>query len=204
MKRKLIVILSLLSFFPVIVFAKECSDSLISTKKNLASNISWVYEYYLQGNKMFYNVIVSNVFDDLYVKNLKDNKKYTGNEFTIRNLSDNQKLTFQVFSKACNTLVLTKEIELPKYNTFYGTKYCEGISEFSYCGKWSNLGDSVDLNILKKETEKYRESLKPKEVEFTKYETDITGFYVFISLILISLFLVLFFMHAGKKKKDFI
>lgn len=204
MKKKLLVILALLSFFPFIVNAKSCSDTQINDKKTLASKIDWAYEYYLKNNKMYFDVIVTNVFEDLYIINVQNGKKYNNSEFVIQKLSDDQKMTFEIYSKNCNSLVSIKELYLPKYNTFYGTKYCEGISEFSYCGKWSNLGNSIDANTLKEETDKYRQSLIPSTTETVMYETNITGFYIFISLILISLSLLLIVLKVGRIKKNFI
>ena len=59
--------------------------------------------------------------------------------------------------------------------------------------------------MVKQQTDEYREKLaKPVVIEPIKYETDITGFYVFIALIIIALTLLLVFIIRGKREKDFI
>ena len=152
---------------------------------------------------MYFDIIVTNVFEDLYIKNTQNGKNYSKKEFVLEKLSDNQKLTFEIYSKKCNTIISNKEIYLPKYNTFYGTDYCKGISEFSYCGKWNDLGNSITLDKLKEETDKYRKSLNDEVTNTFTYETNITGFYNFIILILVSLSLLLVFLRVGKIFFDF-
>ena len=68
MKKYIKIMLILLSFLPSFALAKECNWSEKSVKKSLANNISWSYEYYLKNNKMYFDITVSNVYEDLYLQ----------------------------------------------------------------------------------------------------------------------------------------
>ncbi len=205
MKRHIMFMLIIMSFLPSLVLAKECDWSEISAKKNLARSINWTYEYYLEDNVMYFDVTAVNIYEDLYVKDLSTDKIYSNNEFTLKKLTDNQKISFEIYSKDCNKLIATKDMSLPAYNSYYGTDYCDGISEFSSCRKWGILSSSITEDVLKKQTDDYRASLlNQKNVEPIKYETNITGFYVFIVLAIIALMMLLIFILHDKREKDFI
>ena len=204
MKKGLKIIAIILSFLPIIVSAKECDWAEISNKKTLARNISWSYEYYIVKNKMYFDITVSNVYDDLYVIDLRTGKKYTKKEFVIEKLSDNQKLQFEIYSQECKEQVATKDIALPTYNKYYGTSYCEGISEFSSCKKWQTLSSSITEEVLKEQTNEYRESIANPKVEVIEYGNQESNFYIFIGLILFSLILLLIFTIRGKREKNFV
>ncbi len=205
MKKCIKYMLVLLSLLPFLVSAKDCDWGEEAEKRNLARNISWAYEYYLVKNEMRFNIIVSNLYEDLYIIDTSTSKKYTKSEFVIENLADNQKLSFEIYSKECNDRnVGSKDIALPKYNKYYGTKYCEGISEFSSCRKWQTLSASITEEVLKKQTDEYRESLKKPDVKVIEYESNATYFYIFAGLALFGLTLLLIFIVREKHEKDFI
>jgi len=202
MRKSIIVILVILSFCPFFVSAKECDLIEQNSKRSLANNIKWSYEYYLKNNKMYFDLTFNNVYGDLYLKD-SNNKTYNKSEFTIKGLSDNQKLSFEIYSKSCG-FISNKTISLPAYNTYYGTSYCEGIKEFRICQKWGVLG-SISEEKIKEETEEYRKSLSREIKEDPiEYKTDITGFYVIVGLIEVSLIMVLIFIFRKKREKDFI
>lgn len=204
MRKCMKYMLVLLSLLPVSIAAKDCDWSEISDKKNLARNISWSYEYYLVKNEMRFNLLVTNVYDDLYIIDTNTSQKYSKSEFTISNLADNQKLSFTIYSKECDTDIATKDIALPKYNKYHGTKYCEGISEFSSCRKWQTLSASITEDVLKKQTTEYRKSLEKPDVKVTEYEPNASHFYIFTGLTIFALVLLLIFIVREKHEKDFI
>ena len=204
MKKYIITMLILLSFFPLFIEAKSCDWAEISDKKNLAREINWSYEYYFSDNDVYFDITATNILEDLYIKDLKSGKTYNDKEMTIKKVLNNQKLSFEIYSKNCNELIASKEMSLPAYNKYYGSEYCKGISEFSYCRKWGVVSLSVTEEVLKAKTDEYRNSLKTIEVEPTKYETKVTGFYVFVGLTILFLLLVLNKIVRGKKEKDFI
>lgn len=204
MKKYRLLIFILLSFCPCLISAKTCDLKEISDKKKLAREISFSYEYYFVGNNIYYDVTIANVLDDLYVKDTKTGKTYSKKEEVIKNNINNQRLTFEVYSKECDELVATKFLSLPAYNPYYNDPLCEGISEFQYCHKWGIVSSSVTPEVLKAKTEEYRLSLKEKEPEVINYETNITGFYVFVALIILFLLLTFNMIVHDKREKDFI
>ena len=204
MKKYIKYMLILLSFFPIFVKAKDCDWAEISSKKNLARNISWSYEYYLLKNEMRFNIMVTNVYEDLYVINAATGKKYQTSEFTIEDLSDNQKLKFEIYSKDCGEQIATKDIALPTYNKFSGTEYCKGISEFPSCKRWQSLSSSITEEVLKKQTTEYRKSLEPEAIKVIEYETNEPNLYIFSGLVIFALILLLIFIIRERREKDFI
>ena len=204
MKKCVMIILVVLSFLPVFIKAKECDWGEISAKKNLARNIDWSYEYYLENNKMYFDITISNVYEDLYIVDTTTSKKYAKSEFTINKIADNQKLKFEIYSSECDEQVATKDISLPAYNKYYGTEYCEGIKEFSSCKKWQILNSSVTEDVIKQKTNEYRENLNKTSTKVIEYETNSSNFYVFVGLVLLALTLLLIFIIRGRREKDFI
>ncbi len=205
MKNFIKTLFIMLSLLPLFISARECTWAETSSEKKLASNIKWTIEYHLKNNKMYFDVTVSNVFGNLYIKDLKNGKTYKKSEFVINDYTDNQKISFEVYTKLCNEVVMTKNITLPAYNKYYTHVYCSGISEYSLCRKWGLLSSSITEKELKIQTDEYREqkSLK-QELEPKRYETKISGFYAFSALAIIILLMILVFMHRTKRKKDFI
>ena len=204
MKKGLKIIAVILSFLPVLVSAKECSWAEITDKKNLARNISWSYEYYLEKNKLYFDLTISNVYGDLYVVDTGTGKKYTKSEFVIEHLSDNQKIKFEIYSSECKEQVATKDIALPTYNKYHGTEYCKGISEFSSCKKWQTLSSTITEEVLKKQTDDYRKSLEEKQVDVIEYGNTSPTFYIFTGLVFFALILLLISIVREKREKDFI
>ena len=204
MKKYKILIFILLSFCPYFISAKTCDLKEISDKKKLAREVAFSYEYYFVGNNIYYDVTISNILDDLYIKDIKTGKTYSKTEETIKKVSDNQRLTFEVYSKECNELIATKFLSLPAYNQYYNNPLCDGISEFQYCHKWGIVSSSITPEVLKKKVEEYRSSLKEDEIEVINHETKITGFYVFLVLTIFILLLTFKIIVYGKKEKDFI
>ena len=203
--KKYIKIMFILFSWPIIINAKECDWSEISAKKNLARNINWIYEYYLKNNSMYFDITATNIYEDLYIKDTSNGKTYNSKEITLRAIPDNKKISFEIYSRTCNEIISTKDIVLPAYNRYYGTSYCEGISEFSLCRKWGILSSSTTEEVLKKQTDEYRKLLSaPIEIEQKQYETNITGFYIFVSLIIFVLLMFLVSIFHSKREKDFI
>ena len=204
MRKYVLVTLILLSFFPFFITAKTCDWADISEEKNLAREINWSYEYYFSGGDIYFDITATNILEDLYVKDLKTQKVYSTKEFTIKKVLNNQKLTFEIYSKNCGELIATKEMSLPAYNKYYGTEYCQGISEFSYCRKWGIVSMVTNEEVLKNKTEEYRKDLETDDIEPQKYETNITGFYIFVALAILCLTLILNVIIYGGREKDFV
>ena len=204
MKKYIKIMLILLSFLPSFVLAKECDWSEISAEKNLAKNISWSYEYYIKNNKMYFDITVSNVYGDLYVVDTSTKKTYEKTEFTIKEVSDNSKINFSVYSKTCGVSVGSKEISLPTYNKYHDMEYCEGIGEFSLCKKWQTLSATITEDVVKKQTDEYREELANPKANVIEYGNTTSNFYVIVGLILLALIILLILIIRGKREKDFI
>ncbi len=203
MKIKILVLL-LIFCSPIIVEAEECSDREIVNLKKLASNVNYAYEYYEVQNKMYFDITINNVYKDIYVLNLANNKKYTSEEIKLQKISDGQVITLEVYAKNCQNELLTKKtITLPTFNKYFDNPLCEDIHEYKYCSRWGKY--SIDESELEKYTKEYKNKIETITDEKTiKYQTDIKGFYVFVALILLILILILLSIFKRKKNKNII
>lgn len=202
--RKVTIWLFLIVMLPVKILARECTDRELANLKKIAANINYSYEYYLNKNKMYFDVTISNVYENIYILDVATDKKYSKTEFTIESKTDGQVLKFEIYSKTCDELLTTKTINLPAYNKYYQSSYCEGIREYKYCSKWGNYNFSEQE--FAKMTKEYKESIliPEKEPEIITYKTEVRGFYVFISLFLLILLMYILFLFRKKHQKDII
>ena len=202
--KRIKILLILIVLLPVKLMAQECTDKQLVNLKKIASNINYSYEYYLDSNNMYFDITIANVYENIYILDTQTNKKYTAKEFTIKRKKDAQTVKFEVYSKTCNTLLTTKTILLPAYNKYYGSSYCEGISEYKYCSKW-NKYNFTEEEFAKLTSEYKKEVSNPTtKDEVITYKTEIRGFYVFIFLTLLILIMVLIATFKKKREKDII
>lgn len=198
-----IIIILLLLVLPVSTHAKECTNKEITDLKRVASNINYSYEYYLNNNEMFFDITITNIYNNIYVIDTENNKSYSNSEVKISKKESGQTLKFNVYSKTCNELLSSKTILLPAYNKFYERIECEDISEFKYCSKWGNY-KITDKEFLTKVDEYKQQHFASVDEDVIVYKTEIAGFYVFVGLSLFILLIILIFIIRGKKAKDII
>ena len=202
--KRIKILLILIVLLPVKLMAQECTDKQLVNLKKIASNINYSYEYYLDSNNMYFDITIANVYDDIYILDVQTNKKYTAKEFVIKRKNDAQTIKFEVYSKSCNALLTTKTMLLPAYNKYYGSSYCEGISEYKYCSKW-NKYNFTEEQFEKLTSEYKKEVLNPTiKEEVINYKTEIRGVYVFIFLTLLILIMILIAIFKKKHEKDII
>lgn len=203
MKRATIWLL-LIIMLPIKIYAKECTDGELASLKKLAANITYSYEYYFKDNEIYYDITIANLYEDIYVVDLATKDKYKAVENIIRGKKSGQALKFEVYSKTCNELLTTKIVQLPKYNKYYGSEHCKDVPEFKYCSKWGNY-DLTEKEFIEK-VEEYKRKIGNLVIDEEPiiYETEIPGFYVFISLILLILIMLLISIHRKKREKDII
>jgi len=137
MRRQLFLIILLLLIAPT-VNALECDEKEKQQKISIANNIEFNYEH--NGNGWF-SIEVNNMPDDMFL--IDDEKKENINNGNKDKLMTEYygglTYSFRIFSSTgtCkNIRLLTKNIDLPKYNHFSELEYCQENPAFEYCDPW--------------------------------------------------------------------
>lgn len=199
MKRyvKLIMFLFLLVIIPVHGSAEECDFSTKAKLKKLASNISTSYVPIEQGNKVTFDITISNIYPNLVVIDPKTGNEYRydtsrniPHQITLSGYASDQTYRFEVYADKENCSEESLNIyyvTLPAYNPYYKDDLCKGIEDYKLCNKW--LKHSLTRDEFVKEITAYKASLNQpeKQVQKKQKENSMLAFikeyyYVFIGL----------------------
>ena len=159
----------LMLILPVSVFARAktgCDYSLVSKLKKYASNVNIIYDYRIENNEAYYNIIISNIVPDIYIYDETFDKTYvTANngEIVIPNIKNTKKVKIKIMSanaECRDEVLLTQYIKLPVYNKFSTDPLCEGIDNYKFC--YTFLDTDISYEEFKKKIEAYK-NRKPAE-----------------------------------------
>ena len=134
--------------FIVCVFAcplvsnAECSYERQAELSRIASNVQFSYTYEIDNlvQSAIYNVLVTNVTNDIYIVDdygivisggVEGNRTYQGNN----------NISFTIYSNDLNCRgqkISTQHISLPVYNKFYSTEVCKQNMDNELCFLWRN------------------------------------------------------------------
>ena len=138
MKKKIFFILFMLLFYKTNIHALTyggCDFSDVARMKQVVTNVSITYDYKIVNNKAYFDVTISNLTNDIYIKDNYANKEYykfTNGELVIHNVSDGSiSLKFNSNKKECKGLLLgTKYEQFPIYNKYYNNDVCKLSQNF--------------------------------------------------------------------------
>ena len=142
MKKK-IIMMTLLALFPVSAKALKCDYAEQARLRKIASNVTTSYEYVENNDKVSFNIILTNITDEIYVQDYIDKnnpKSYYFNgtsEIKITGYEPGTNVRYVIYPTKgnCTTSYLTnKYVNLPYYNKYYKDPLCEGKTY-----KWSHL-----------------------------------------------------------------
>lgn len=185
---------------------------------SLATNITTSYEYKEQDGSVLFDVIIHNVHKDLVVVDNETNKRYENNigdlnNLTITNLKDGSNYSFKVYAKSgdCSyRLFNTLYVTTPKFNKYYNDPVCNGVSDYSLCQKWVEIGN-ISYEEFKASVEEYK---NPKKEVIESEENDnnnwlyIIGdfwskYYLYILGGIIIVFVPIIIIRRKKERYDF-
>lgn len=205
--KKLILIILLL-VIPIKVKASYCNYMDIAEYKNIASNISYSYEYEEIDDDVVFHVTLTNLDSKLYLVDSKKNTyNYMNDEMTI-DARSGESLLFTVYAtdKYCKKSLTTIRIQLPTYNKFYKDSICVGVENYNLCSKWSTHNLSYEDFVSN--VRNYKLSIIPKD---SKEETEddngildfvieflIKYYYIVLPVIIIGCLIAIYF----RNKKD--
>lgn len=183
MKKKIcfFLLLFLIVVSPKKIYAYYCSDDEMIRLQKLAQNVKISYIYNEQNNK--FTIIITNLKKDLKIKYLNYGKIYsTDKEISIEN-SSSGKHSFMIYSNVdCSKeYIMTKYIDIPYYNFYYKSSYCEKIENYIYCSKWLNKNINI-TELIEKTTEYKKEINNKKQEEIKKNKQDNTLYNIFYKI----------------------
>lgn len=159
MKRLLFCFIFLICyFFPFInTEAEICDDNHVASLKKLANDVEVSYEYIQDDNVVnIYNLTFTGMINDFIV--IGDKKQYSYDSFNEGILSIQKRYgtyQFNFYSDACpNILLVTKEVKLPKFNTYSLTSECAKLKDYDLdvCDEWyqPEITDEVFYSMIDK------------------------------------------------------
>ena len=139
---------------PLITHA-ECDYQRQAELNRLASNVKLAYVYSDNG----FQVIMTNLTNDLYATNLYESRINGGAERTFNYSSGT--VDFDIYSNdpnCPNELLITKSITLPVINMYYDSGECKQYPNFKYCQMWGEF--NITDEQFQNEFNQYVSSLK--------------------------------------------
>ena len=212
----LYLILTIFMFLNITTVNGECSNSEITTLKKYAANINFSYDYYIENDTAYFNIIVNNLVPQLYIYDEETDTDYFfedtyDGEFVISGLTK-ERGEIQILSNLDNCFgekIGVKNYILPSYNKYYSDNICEKNKEHSLCQKWKK--NNFTYEEFKKIMEDYEKTKLPKQEfkeEEKKYEHTLLDYFVdfyvkyyYIILSLIIMICIIIMIISARKNK---
>jgi len=199
--------------------SEECTSSELKRLRELASNVSFTYDYEIIEQKYteydeytfktaFYDITAFNFNNELKIR-LKgyDDLLFTENEPTIGSFAEGRTVPIEIVAYTKNLcsgkVLLTKNIKLPHVNMSSFYEECKDYPDFKYCREFANYDISRDEFL--KELEEYKKELDnpifdDEDIKdfFEKYQLYIIGgiFVLTVGVIIIT------FVIKNRKRED--
>ena len=208
------------------VFAK-CSDSELKILNDVASKVKITYQYNEEYEKLAepiygnFSLFITGVTNDIYVYDYNSLTNYfiadaEAGVITIKDIDGgDRKLYIMSNNSNCKgKLINTKNVNVPKFNYFAVSKYCEGIDgkEFAYCDKWYQLDFNKSTFLRELEIYKNKKPVIPgdngnsTDIDNSKDDNWVKDFvkdyYVYIVLVVVVLIILVILFFARRKKGD--
>lgn len=203
MKKYIYILFIIFNFFLFnsSVNAVDCDSNDINRLKQLSKRITYQYDYIgkvdYKATSQTYEVYFENLDNDFFVT---IEEKDTVLSFD----SDNQKLRiesgkrqFKIYSKKCTASLDYITIDLPKYNEYTETVFCNEHRGEAICDSW------YDGDITEREFQKIVKSFEEKEnVSDKKTIFDYIKDYLFIIIFGVVIIIILLVLYIKKRLKE--
>lgn len=169
-KRYLLPLLMVVCFCPMIAKA-DCSNERLVELNKIATNVKINYKYKFVDNSPIFTVTMTNLTNDIYIKDNIFATKFAGTGEKSMEYSHGQSIVFTIYSndKNCpDKEIYTQYISIPKFNYYSTDERCEKYQKFKYCKTWLDTS-SIEYKTFNSEFEKY---IKGPESKDTKDSAD--------------------------------
>ncbi len=211
MKGKLVLI-TLLILFPISCKALSCNYNEQARLRRLASNVTTSYEYVEDGDKVSFNVTLTNVTNEIYIRDNNTGNEYRfndTNEIVINGYEPGLNIRYMIYPVKENctySYLASKYVNLPYYNKYYKDPLCEG-KNYSICGKWQKVTLSYDefvktINEYSKKENQNEEIKEEKDNVFDMISKFIFDYYIFILGGGLLIFVLISFLRRNKDQFD--
>lgn len=205
-------ILSFVALIMIIMLPNKvkayCSNEEIIRRSSLAKNMSVSYDYIEENGSVSFNVVITNLQPELYIKDVYNQATYyySGSELILYNFKPNKNYRFDVYGTGeCNQRLYSHYITTPGYNPYYNDPVCTGVTH-SICQKWVNINYNYDtfvseVNKIKAKTNKQQQEITEEE-PMGIYDYLIKFFISYYYIILPIIIIVCITIIIQKRKKD--
>lgn len=198
MKRVVFFFSLLLFVFPLQTKAILCSNEDKVRFQTFAKNITTSYTDTEQNGTISFQVTLSNIYEGLIIKDVKNNVTYPyrGNEIVISNLNANTSYRFDIYADDLfcdDELLYSHYVNTPAYNPYYQDDICRGMENHTICQKNTNM--TLSYEEFRQRVESLRnKSEEPIEEPQETYEKGIYDyileFYLDYYYIVLPIFIV--------------
>lgn len=218
MDKKLLILIISLLFIPCTVLAEECTSDQINRYKKLANEIQTTFDYVEDSEGVKFNINFYNVYKELYLVDYKTFDslaiyKNTNSPIIAQGYAPGKTYSLSVLNdgSTCEQTIITRiSVTTPNYNKYYSDPLCEGIETYSYCQKWSNIGN-VSYDEFKKNVSNYKkqkeptktdDNNKPEDNTVNRVRSFVANNYIYITLGVVLIALIIVIIYKRKKKYD--
>lgn len=218
MKKVIYFSILFLLFSCLNVYADDsCTKEELKRLKELATNVSFKYDYEIIDNYIYNNVSVKdasfsitgyNLHNDLkvvYDDTLDDPWRFTSKKPTLTGFFGGVNVKINIYANTANycsgKLLTSKTVKLPDFNTFSLREECKEYPDFKYCSEFGNF------NITDEEFMSLLEEYKNEEEVKTIFGDEDSGFgdyliYIIIAVVLILISGVVIVIIKKKRSSD--
>ncbi|MCI8446516.1 MAG: hypothetical protein HFH31_03365 [Bacilli bacterium] len=202
-------------------YKENTEKNKISFTVRFTNVLSQLKIYDMTGKKTYY----SNANNEIIISNVAPGKTYHYQIGMKEASIKNNKFTFQervgdhfetrvidLGTSTCNIEnIMTIDITIPFYNSFYQSDICKKYPENKMCDKWYQHNDSynkfvskIELEVKKQETTKQEEQGQ-KEITFFDILTDFLQKYYLslIGVVILIVGVIVLYMNTKNKRTDF-
>ena len=205
------IVLFLVTIFPSGAKAL-CSDAEVVRLSNLAKNININYTATEKNGRTTYNLIFTNLSNELVIKDYSSNNSYNkSGEMVLKDKRQGLTYKYYIYAKntSCTTDYLTvKQVKMPFVNNFYDKDICKNLQDYQACRKYTNVMISYeDIEKVKNEVEKKQEE-KVETINYENYLSKIgklfIKFYVkyYYYIFLVIIIICCYEIYRENKKND--
>lgn len=209
--KYLLVFLGSLFLFPLVSNA-ECSYERQAELSKIASNVQFSYTYEVVEGTPQFNVNIINLTNDIYVQYTNDMFRpiISGvGEKTIAG-TNGSTMNFAIYSNDNNCRgekIITKYLNIPKFNDLSNTDECKKNPNFKYCQVWTD-NESITTEQFKTTLEEYETNNEANDdLEETDIWTQIKEILIQNKIVVIisgicMVFLILYSVYCFKQRRN--
>ncbi len=210
--RKIKYLVLFLFLLPFNVFA-DCSNQEVVRYKKLATNVNYSIESIQNesGEETgTFNIIFTNLVEGLYVSNSFQYRDYKPNNgvATVSGYYGGVNNHFAIRNSKCPKVnLITMDVKLPIYNSYYKEDICKDYQNAPVCQKWVTMtvDEEAIQNYIDKNTIKKEEVINKKDVKgIFDYVFDyyVKYYYIAIPITIVILVLIILIYKVYKRKKE--